>query len=687
MIKRNYWDKPIPIKDEGCSYTESTRIGNKVYYGKSLKKRQGEKAALIAFKVIPVIALSILLPIIIPVLAKTNVYRNTGRRIREVKYNQKFKFVDAYVKPKPPYVSKSVSTSIMPSTDLPREVLKRVFTNEVRGLYGKEAVKYLERLRPVCKEWKSIANEIEIELINSGNIILNDLFNLKDEALAYVEVHKGKLRTLKLLPSFGWKDADIKTLLLTCPHLERLHTAFPLSNAAFNNILKFKDLTQLGMSSPNNRNLDFSLLSQLKKIKNLDLCSTQINDEELKNFLNSHPKLEELKLSGERDITDAVLADIVQCQNLRHLEIVSCGEIINYSAISHLPQLKHLCIMASPADRVLPPLANFPSLLYLSMAFVNNIQGEVPNFDSLTKLTTFNIFLQGDRKLSLPSFDALTALQDLNISGSALDKLPSLDALVKLKKLRIGFAPILSLPRLNALTNLQEFEATNLPIKDIPLLPSALKKLSIINCKINSPSLEHLTNLEELIIKNFDNSLPPNYFDKLSQLKKLEFSSKDPKGFPSLDTLTNLQVLRLNARFWKPLSIIHLKNLKGLEVWGEIPALNTSVKLEVLVINNLHKLTSLPWQQLKDLKALALHSNPYKNLPNEFFKHLRNLEIFSIDHHLTKLPNLDKQQKLKKIYYPKTCLKNLKQLDKHIHLKRFPGKALNFDPFFEALID
>ena len=685
-IKRNYWDKHIPIKDKSCSYTESTRIGNKVYYGKSLKKRLGEKAALITFKVIPVIAISILFPISIPVLAKTNVYRNTGRRIREVKYNQKFKFVDAYVKPKPPGVSKSLSTTIMPSTDLPREVLKLVFRNEVKGLYGKEAVKYLQRLRPVCKEWMSIANEIEIELINSGNIILNDLFSRKDEALAYVEAHKHKIRTLKFLPSLEWEDTDIKTLLLACPYLERLNTAIPLSEAAFNDILGLKDLKHLRMSSPNNRNLDFTLLSQLKKIKNLDLCSTQINDDELKTFLTSHPHLEELRLSGERDITDAVLADIVQCQELKRLEIVECDNIVNYSAISNLPKLKYLCIRSYSKDNVLPTLANLPSLLYLRLTFFDP-QGEAPSFDSLTKLKTFRMCLNGQRKLSLPSLDALTALQELHITGDVIDKVPSLDALVKLKILHIGFTPILSIPRLNALTNLEEFIAINLPIKDIPLLPHTLKKLYIDNCKIYSPSLDHLTNLEELIIKNFHNSLPPNYFDKLSQLKKLEFSSKNPGVFPSLDTLTNLQVLRLKARFWTPLSFTHLKNLKGLEVWGEVPPLNASVKLEVLVVDNLLELTNLPWLELKDLKALALHFNPYKDLPNELFKHLSNLEIFSIDRSLDQLPNLKKQQKLKEIYFPANCRKNLKQLDKHIHLKRFPGKALNFDPLFEALIE
>ena len=631
------------------------------------------------------IAISILFPISIPVLAKTNVYRNTGRRIREVHYNQKFKFVDSYVKNKPSLVSKSLSTTIMPSTDLPREVLKLVFTSEVKGLYGEEAVKYLELLRPVCKEWKSLAKEIEIELINSGNITLNDLFSSKDEALTYVKVHKEKLRTLKLLPPLGWKDAEIKTLLLTCPHLERLETEIPISDATFNAILGLKDLTHLRMSSPKNWNLDFTLLSQLTKIKNLDLSDTGVNNGALKTFLASHPNLEELKLSRERDITDVVLIDIGQCQELKSLEIVDCSSIKNYINLDRLPKLQNLRIIDNYDNAILPTLANLPSLLHLTMTFFD-IQGDIPGFNSLTQLKTFFISFLGRKRLSLPSFNAMTALQELFIIGEAIDKVPSLDTLVNLKKLRI-MSPILSLPSFDALANLEEFSANSLSIKDIPLLPSTLKKLSIEYCKISPPSLAHLYNLEELIIRNCENELPINYLDKLSQLKKLEFSSKVPvDSFPSLDALTKLQVLRLNAKFRSLPALAHLKNLKGLEVRGQVPILNASVKLEVLLVHDLHPLISLPWQQLKDLKALALYSNRHKKLPNELFKHLSNLEILSIDLDLTELPNLDKQQKLKEVFYPNNCRKNLKQLDNR-KLKRFQGRSKNFNPLYEALID
>lgn len=97
MLQGKYWNQNIPVLPENKNWDkkESVKIGKTVYYGKSLEGRHWEKAKIIAC-IVGVISLSFLI-VPIPFFASKDIYRNTGRRIREIRYNRKLKFIEGNI--------------------------------------------------------------------------------------------------------------------------------------------------------------------------------------------------------------------------------------------------------------------------------------------------------------------------------------------------------------------------------------------------------------------------------------------------------------------------------------------------------------------------------------------------------------------------------------------------------------
>lgn len=685
FIKRKYWDKHIPVRDATCAYKDSERIGNKLYFGESLKNKLGKKAAIIVFQVIPVLALSILFaPVAIPVFAKLGVYRKTGRRIREVHYNRKFRFIDMA----PLHQSKSKSVSkIEPSTILPREVLKLIWQEEIKDFNNQKALNYLETLGLVCKEWRSVAEEIRLELFNSSKFTFNDLPEIctKKDALAYIEAHKMELRTLNLLTFFDWEEEDISFILKRCPHLESLAVnAEKMSSAIYEDIIQFKGLKHLFIEKPN-FSIDFASLKELPHLKTLHFTKTGIQDADMKTILASHPYLEGLKLE-EEGITDFSLASILQFQNLKSLELLECKELSDFSSISNFSQLNTLCISKHEGSIILPSLINLPSLRNLSLIFSQSEEDLQSHLEHLIGLEALEIRIgYANKIIDHISFDTLTHLKELHLSGGRFRTI-SLDSLSQLKKLLLEDA--LKLTVLNFPPNLEEFSGKHAYLNHLPMLPKTLKKLDLDNCNnLSLPDIQHLEHLEQLryTYNTFNRAMPSNYFDCLFKLKKLEIVEVQTLDtFPSLHTLTNLQVLRLNISLEnEPRSLRALKNLKGLEM-HVLPVLNAPEQLKVLKCANK---SSAQWNELKNLEVLDISAIGYDSTNKNEFNDLENLKILSLStFSVSNLPNLKHLKKLKELYLPKG-LKNPKQLNSYPHVKKFIGQELDLDAYFDALID
>ncbi|MCP4697101.1 MAG: hypothetical protein GY862_09660 [Gammaproteobacteria bacterium] len=178
---------------------------------------------------------------------------------------------------------------------------------------------------------------------------------------------------------------------------------------------------------------------------------------------------------------------------------------------------------------------------------------------------------------TLPDLNALTSLQQLNLSSNGLTgAIPGLSALANLQEFHLGFNGLTgAIPDPSALTNLQGLYLHGNQLTDeIPDLSALtnLKYLSLYDNQLTGaiPDLGALTNLRWLSL--FSNHLTGGIPDlsTLTNLQYFFFNNNQLSGaIPDLSALTNLRCLYLNNNRLSgdiPPSLAVLPNLTSLYI-------------------------------------------------------------------------------------------------------------------------
>lgn len=511
----SYWNKQIAIQDDRHidARLGPTKIGKNNYYGRKIKR--AEKAEIVFKKIIPVLFISVVLaPVAIPcLLTFTDLYRKTGRWMREVHYGRKLACINNIAGQA--LQSKSTSATHdcvdLDSNQVPLEVLDLVFSKVPFFNNKKEVSKYFDTLSVVCKAWNSRVEKAKLNGLNAGRIKLYDLprMETKEAGLNYIKAHAHQLVSLNLF-------------------------LYKMTNEDILSIARCKNLQKLVLQGHNIGD-NINLLTQLKKLTITIASNLNISAFNL-------PELEELELSTiEPGEWFPEFEYLPKLKSLKIIKIVK--ELVNLPSIDSICQLECLAIINNRYLDKIPSLKKFSQLKNLQISYNPSLTA-IPDLDSLINLKTLRID-HNDKIQSLPSFNSLIELEKLTISGcKSLLALPSFEFLSKLKDLEIEYNPVLqSIPPFVGLVNLESLSIYE--NKSLMLITSleGLTNLQFLWIGNNEslpsiPPLEGLILLTTLYITNNNSLEKIPSLKTLTQLKSLDIDNPSLKEIPSLDHLS-----------------------------------------------------------------------------------------------------------------------------------------------------
>jgi Leucine-rich repeat (LRR) protein len=281
-----------------------------------------------------------------------------------------------------------------------------------------------------------------------------------------------------------------------------------------------------------------------------------------------------------------------------------------YQLLLKLPQLRTLEIHSG--DPSVSPLINPPPIEKLSALQDLDLRGtEIQKLPGLEKLSALqSLDLSGTQIRELPSLEKLTALRQLSLSNTPIRQLPGLEKLTALQVLYLNSTPIQELPGLEKLTALQVLYLDAAQIRELP----SLEKLTALHIlAVSCPALRKLSGLEKLsalrsliLYGTQIRELPG--LEKLSALQDLNLSGTQIRELPGLEKLSALQDL----------------NLSGTQI-RELPGLEKLSALQSLYLDGTHvsRLPPIPW--LAKLRTIFLGNTPFwQGLSDEDRKNLQH---------------------------------------------------------------
>lgn len=345
-------------------------------------------------------------------------------------------------------------------------------------------------------------------------------------------------------------------------------------------------------------NLDFSILSKLKKLKHLDLCGNR-NLENI-SFLNGMGDLVVLNL-GITAITN--LHNFPYLPKLKVLNL-KMNHIRNLHGLEKQTDLTDLTLWGTDVDDI-EILKDFKNLRALDFNNCINIKNYSP-ISNLTKLIYLNFF-----NLKMSEFSFLKKLKNLvcllmdGISGMMTDD---------------------KLNNLTGLTNMKFLYMKNMNLRDISFLKN-MTKMRFLNLTGNFiVDLSPLENMTEMINLNLSNNLSLTDLSplhKMSKIVKLIMSGmsglKHDKGLTS----TNMIVSDISV----------VKNMPNLEV---IEMNNNSKIKDISHLKYCSKLTEAHFNNcisITDASALMY----CRNITDIYFEGDMQLKDFSFTKYLNKL--------------------------------------------------
>lgn len=307
---------------------------------------------------------------------------------------------------------------------------------------------------------------------------------------------------LPALPRFrNHRRSDItRAELLTRIKNRLLYNADRIQNDKTRHLLKIllqAEQKQFGLVSIDLAKLSVDNLSpllELLKSASIDALSLAWTDsitDPLSNSLNriaAQFALKSLTLSGWDMIRDDQLIQLLENQNLTHLDLTGCKNISSnsFERIIEQTNLKRLNLSGCTNLRSLIGLASLHQLIELDLS--NGplvLQHDLASFRLIPQLQLLN--LTGCNGISnIDSLDQLACLETLDLSSTSLTNLNPLNGLAQLRSLSLKNCLHIIDTDLSALANLQQ-----------------LQFLDIENCRlVTEQGLEHLRGLSQLLKVN-----------------------------------------------------------------------------------------------------------------------------------------------------------------------------------------
>ncbi len=454
--------------------------------------------------------------------------------------------------------------------------------------------------------------------------------------------------------------------------LEILEVMSPgITDAGLAHIAKLRSLRELYIWSPKIRGPGLVHLAKLPSLMNLNLTGNHFGDAGLK-YLQTLGSVKKLKLGGMLNLTDAGLANLSNCLQLRDLNLANTQ--ITGAGLAHLSRLAKLESLnlynTSVGDEGLTHLKPLTSLKSLNLWKTTNTSGEVTDkglahlreIKSLERLELSGwgitdeglahvAELSGLKYLTVvgrtrnPITDAgtihlakLNALETLGIGGAGITDL-GMSHIAKLRSLKVVFlsnAPQVTnegLAELKALKSLRSLDLghdTGISIAGLAHLNELRDLVSLRASNVHQDNsglnIAGLTSLEDLTLSvRRKESLRDEdlaCLAKLTRLKSLQLgpheSAISDVGIKHLAGLTSLDFLNVGGRNVSDVGLAYignLRNLSHLRITGDF----TDRGLRSL--ERLERLGILSITSEKAFRNAAL---------NRLRRNLPNLQVFNV---------------------------------------------------------
>ncbi|KAL6990928.1 hypothetical protein U1Q18_009049 [Sarracenia purpurea var. burkii] len=445
--------------------------------------------------------------------------------------------------------------------------------------------------------------------------------------------HIPRLQSLNLsllqidsLPSSFYKLGELRWLILReCSRIKILKSlkifknlivldvsgATSLDNIQDKNFKENKELQVLNFSKTKIKSLP--LVNSLRKLTHL-LLSGCLELDRLRG-INAVTSLEVLDLSGAnkfKEFHDQSLEKIVNLKifdlsgtvvddlpsnigNPHHLYLKGCPRLNDLSCIETLGHLKTLDLSKAEV-KTLPSLSNLVNLRWLLLSCCSKLE-KLPDVNSLKNLEVLD--LSGCSSLTvlqLNSFEQMSRLWKLDLSGTRINCLPPLSNLSNLRHLILEkCADLRVLPPLESLSNLEELNLCGLSfLRDAGAdFLKTMNHLQILNLSETLlqqlPSMSNLKNLHQLYLSGCPGLKTVPGLEALTKLEVLDLSGTAVGHSPFLKNFSNLRRLLLGD----------YPGPEELPQLGSAPSAGTNVELPLEISEWIH-LEQLDLTNMKD---------------------------------------------------------------------------------------
>ena len=281
---------------------------------------------------------------------------------------------------------------------------------------------------------------------------------------------------------------------------------------------------------------DFSELSNMRNVKNLDLTNCGVNSDAL-NSLSSMTWLENLTLDANS------LSDISSLSSLVKLTALSLRDnnIKDISALSSLSSLTEIDFSENFIQDI-SVLSGLSRLKTLNLS--NNLITTVSALSELSNLR--DLRLSGNQITSVEALRSLTGLTTLDLSNNTISNISALSSMRSLVNLDISSNSVTSFEHLSGLSNLTTLNASYNTASNFDLLSGTnIKYLTASNMGLTDDALGRiavLSNLQTLDIRN-NQIVDVSSLASLSRLTTLTISGNYPKNLSSLTACERLDTV------------------------------------------------------------------------------------------------------------------------------------------------
>ena len=210
-------------------------------------------------------------------------------------------------------------------------------------------------------------------------------------------------------------------------------------------------------------------------------------------------QLEDLFINDQEGLID--LRPLRNVKKLRNLDVYST-QIIDLSPLEELQYLQHLCIYNTKINN-LQPLEGLKNLkrLYAYLTSINNLE-------PLKKLVNLQLLDISSTQISdLEPLKKLVKLQSLDISSTQISDLSFLNGLTYLQILRVSNSKVSDLNPLSDLTQLKSLSLSNTQVSDLSPIKDLFKKadfkIECTNCPLTTPPKEIVERGNDAIVSYF----------------------------------------------------------------------------------------------------------------------------------------------------------------------------------------